>query len=114
MDYQYIFYTIFGAIGLPLIYHLSLKQNSTLCALIPALPLLGITGLILTNINANKNKHILTTNYLKNIIIFITLVLIIYIIIYLVYEIINNIVTSIIIGLIIGTIIICYILSYKI
>lgn len=111
MDYQYIFYGIFGAIVFPLMYYLSLKQNSKLCAIIPAFPLLGITGLILTNVNANNNnKRVLTKYYLKNIIIFISLALSIYIIIYLVYEIINNIVTSIIIGLLIGFIIICYIL----
>lgn len=110
MDYQYILYGIFGAIVFPLMYYLSLKQNSKLCAIIPAFPLLGITGLILTNVNANNNKRVLTKDYLKNIIIFISLALSIYIIIYLVYEIINNIVTSIIIGLLIGFIIICYIL----
>ena len=113
MNYQYIIYGIFGAILFPVLYHLSLKQNTKLCALIPALPVLGITGLILTNINSNKNKHFLTTNYLKNIIIFITLALTIYILIYLFYEITNNIVTSIVISLIIGSILFCYILSKK-
>lgn len=104
MNYQYIFYGIFGGIGLPILYHLSLKQNSKACALIPALPLLGITGLILTNINGKKKKHFLTVNYLKNIITFILLALAIYIIIYVLYEITNNIITSIIISLIIGSI----------
>jgi len=115
MDYQYIFYGIIGAIGLPLMYHLSLKQNSKLCALIPALPLLGITGLILTNMNTNgnKNKHFLTKDYLKNIITFITLALTIYIIIYLLYEVTNNVITSITISLIIGSILFFYILSKK-
>ena len=112
MDYQYIFYGIVGAIGLPLIYHLSLKQNSTLCALIPALPLLGITGLVLTNINGDKNKHFLTKNYLKNIITFISLALSIYIAIYIIYELTNNIIMSITISLIIGSITFCYILSH--
>ena len=45
MNYQYIIYGIFGAILFPLLYDLSLKKNTKLCALIPALPLLGITGL---------------------------------------------------------------------
>jgi len=104
MNYQYIIYGIFGAILFPLIYHLSLKQNTKLCALLPALPVLGITGLILTNINENKKKNILTKNYLENIIIFILLSLIIYIIIYVFYGITNNIVISILISLTVGSI----------
>ena len=55
----YIFYSLIGAIILPLMYHISLQNKYKISSLLPTIPLLGLFGLfIIIKNNGNYNKYI--------------------------------------------------------
>lgn len=102
----YIFYSIFGALLFVLLYHFSLYENTIFCALIPALPILGLFGLFLIYEKKKDIKH-----YLRSLIIFFVLYVILFSIMYGIYDYTNNIVSSVLISLFIWLILTIYVIS---
>ena len=78
----YILNFIIGGILLCLIHYFSQKKESKLCALIPALPVLGLIGLFYIS-KTGKSEVV---NYLRNIIIFFILYVFLFCGIYLSYS----------------------------
>ena len=94
---------IIGAIIFMLIFHFSLKKNSGLCALIAALPLMGLFGLYTININKGDiNK------YLLKIVMFYSLYIFLFYGTYLLYKKTNKLYLSVGILLLLWSILICY------
>tara|TARA_B100000614_G_scaffold176786_1_gene157849 strand:- start:754 stop:1068 length:315 start_codon:yes stop_codon:yes gene_type:complete len=94
--FDYVVHFLIGGFLFLFIYYYSKNNKTKLAALIPAIPILGIYGLIL-NIQ-NKNK---INIYLKSIIKFILLALLFYTSIFFIYKFINRIFISVITSLII-------------
>lgn len=94
--FDYVVHFLIGGFLFLFIHYYSKNNKTKLAALIPAIPILGIYGLIL-NIQ-NKNK---TNIYLKSIIKFILLALLFYTSIFFIYKFINRIFISAITSLII-------------
>ena len=62
--YIYILVALVGAILLTTSYHFSLQNKYKLCALIPALPIIGLFGLFFITLNkGNSNGYII--NHIK-------------------------------------------------
>ena len=100
---EYIVYSIIGAIIFPLIYYFSLNKKYKICSLIPAIPLVGLTGLFFIIQNkGNINGYIL--NHCK----FLLFLLIMYVILITTYHFTKNILFSIFIALMIWLAIVCY------
>ncbi len=78
----YLCYSLVGAILLPLLYYFSINGKTKLCALLPALPILGLVGLFLTNIFNNKSINIYIVNHIISLLITISLYLFMYILYY--------------------------------
>ena len=91
----YFLHSIVGAILFALLYYFSLQKNSIICALIPALPILGFFGLYYVYYNKSNIEE-----YLKNIIVFFILYVLLFSMIYGLYIYNNNIVLSTIISFI--------------
>ena len=53
---MYIFVSLIGAILLTISYHFSLQNKYKLCALIPALPIIGLTGFFFIILNKGNIK----------------------------------------------------------
>lgn len=101
IDINYIIYSIVGAILLPFMYFFSKNKQYKLCALIPAIPVLGLTGLfMLINYNANIYK------YIKNHIKFLTSTILFYILLIFIFYLSNNIYLSITISILLWCIIV--------
>lgn len=61
---SYILYSLVGAILFPLTYHFSLNNKYKICSLIPAIPIIGLTGLFfIINNKGNINGYI--TNHMQ-------------------------------------------------
>ena len=100
---EYIVYSIIGAIIFPLIYYFSLNKKYKICALIPAIPLVGLTGLFFIIQNkGNINGYIL--NHCK----FLSITISMYVILIITYHFIKNILFSIFIALMIWLSIVYY------
>ncbi len=54
--YIYILVALIGAILLTTSYHFSLQNKYKICALIPALPIIGLTGLFFITLNKGNTK----------------------------------------------------------
>ena len=109
MMQEYFIYSLLGALLFMLIYHFSLYENKIICALIPALPILGIFGLFLIS---EKKKDVL--QYLTNIIVFFILYLFLFSLMYLLYLHTSNLPISIGISLTVWMFFtICYIFFDK-
>ena len=99
-------YSISGILGATLfilIYHFSLKKNSGLCALIAALPIMGLFGLY--TIYKNKGS---VNKYLLKIVMFYSLYIFLFYGIYLLYKKTNKLYLSIGALLLLWFIMICY------
>jgi len=102
---MYLLYAIIGAITVSLIYHLSLQKNSKLCALIPAMPILGFCGLYFIVINnGNINDYLLNLNK------YVIISIILFYLILFFNKLIKNIILSTIISTIIWGIIIYFLI----
>ena len=102
----YIFYAIIGALILTSCYHFSINDKHKLCALLPALPIIGLFSLFLIYFNSKSN--LLTKNYIIHHIHFLLYTVLIYIITYITYLYTNNIFVSLIIALSVWSTIIYY------
>ncbi len=100
---QYIIYSIIGAIIFPLMHYFSLNKKYKICALLPAIPLVGLTGLFF--IIKNKGN---INNYVLNHSRFLFTTLIMYIILTIVYYFTKKIYLSIFISFIIWFFLIIY------
>ena len=56
-SFVYAFYAILGAILLTTSYYFSLQNKYKICALIPALPIVGIVGLLFIYVNEGNSKE---------------------------------------------------------
>lgn len=92
----YLIYFIIGGLLITTTYYFSKIKNNKFCALIPALPIVGLFGLLVTKINNNS-----CLEYLLYIIKFIIITLILYLIIYLLLIKTNNFRLSIFLGILI-------------
>lgn len=95
--YYYILYSLIGGTILPLQYYLSLQNNSKICAFLPTIPILGLSGLffiIFNNGFSQGNKYI--TNHLK----FLSVTISMYIIILIINYITENLLLAVSIGII--------------
>jgi len=87
----YAFYAILGAILLTTMYYFSLQNKYKICALIPALPVVGIVGLLFIFKNKGNSKE-----YIINHIKFLLLTVLLYVLILFTFYLTNNIVLSLI------------------
>ena len=87
---MYLFHFVLGGILHSLIHYFSKTKQSKLCALIPALPILGIIGL--AHIASETKKEI--NNYLLSTVLFFIIYVFFFALIYLLYSKTNNIVYS--------------------
>ena len=94
---------IIGAIIFMLIFHFLLQKNSGLCALIAALPLMGLFGLY--TINMNKGN---VYKYLLKIVIFYSLYIFLFYGTYLLYKKTQKLYLSVGILLLLWSILFCY------
>jgi uncharacterized membrane protein (GlpM family) len=107
-DINYVIYSIFGAIVLPLQYYFSKNKQYKLCALIPTIPILGLTGLfILIFYSGNVNK------YIKNHIAFLMSTISLYISLIFIYYLTNNIYVSLVLAILIWFCIVYNVLNFK-
>lgn len=104
----YLCYSLTGAILLPVLYYFSIHGKTKICALLPALPILGLVGLLLTQIF--NNKHI--NNYIFNHMISLLITASLYLFMYILYTYTKNIVLSFIVSFLLWLIIINYHLFY--
>ena len=101
---DYIIHFIIGGILTCALYYAGKYDSIKICSIIPALPILGLYGLITI-----KNKNNTNINkYLINIVKFILISIILYSLIYLFHNLTSNIYLCIIIPLIIWLLLICY------
>ena len=108
-DIKYVIYSIIGAIVLPLQYYFSKNKQYKLCALIPAMPILGLIGLfMLIFYNGNINK------YIKNHIVFLICTISFYISLIFIYYLTNNIVVSLVLAILIWCCTVYNVLNFKI
>ena len=104
----YLIYSIIGAALFPILYYLSTYKDSLLCSMIPAIPFIGILGLLLLyNFKGNIEHYLLSIN------IFALFYIILFLSIYIIYSINNNLVYSIIFGLIIWLILVYSYIYYS-
>lgn len=107
-DINYIIYSVFGALVLPLQYYFSKNKQYKLCALLPTIPILGLTGLfMLIFYNGNINK------YIKNHIAFLMCTISLYISLIFIYYLTNNIVVSLVLAMIIWSCIVYNVFNFK-
>lgn len=107
-DINYVIFSLFGAIVLPLQYYFSKNKQYKLCAIIPTIPILGLTGLfMLIFYNGNINK------YIKNHIAFLTCTISLYISLIFIYYLTNNIIVSLVLAMIIWCCIVYNVLNIK-
>ena len=93
---------ILGAILFIFIYHFSTLKKSSLCALLAALPFMGLFGLMnIYKNNANIRK------YLLKIVLFYSLYILLFFTIHLIYEKTINFYLAIAIGLLLWFIMVC-------
>ena len=105
---NYLFHGILGAIIFMLMYHLVINKYSTITALIPAFPLVGMYGLYLIYINNGNIK-----NYLTKISVFVTTALIFYITMLMIYIKTKNLLYGLTVGIVIWLISCCLNLNYN-
>jgi len=104
----YLIYSIIGAILFPILYYFSTKKESIICALIPAIPFIGILGLLLLyNFKGNIE------NYLLNINVFAVFYIILFLSIYIFYKTTNNLIYSTIISIVIWLILVYSYIYYS-
>ena len=92
---EYLISAIVGAIVFMLIYYFSTKKNSTLCALIVALPIMGMYGLF--NICRNKSD---INKYLMKVVVFYSLYILLFYGIFIIYQRTKNIKLAVVLSLI--------------
>jgi len=87
----YTFYGILGTILLTTLYYFSLQNKYKICALIPALPVVGIIGLLFIFINEGNSK-----DYIIYHIKFLLFTVLLYVLILFTFYLTNNIILSLI------------------
>ncbi len=102
---MYLLYASIGAVVVALIYHLSLQKKSKMCALIPAMPILGYCGLYFIVINDGN-----INDYLFNLIKYVIISIVLFSLILFFNKVLKNIILSTIISTIIWGIIIYFLL----
>jgi hypothetical protein len=89
----YILFALIGAILLTSSYHFSLQNKYKICALIPALPIIGLTGLFFITLNkGNTSEYIL--NHIRFLLITTSLYFFILIFLYFKYDLLLSLIFS--------------------
>ena len=96
LNFEYLKHGLLGAVMFMISYHFSIEKKSTLTALVPAVPILGLYGLFITI--SNKNN---IDNYLQKISIFISISLIFYLAVLFMYKKNKNIIIALSCGFLI-------------
>ena len=97
----YAFYGILGIILLTTLYYFSLQKKYKICALIPAIPIIGLSGLFFV-----VNNNGIYKNYVTNHIKFLLITIFFYILMLIINLLIKNLIISIISALIIWLLIV--------
>ena len=98
---EYLISAIIGAIIFMLIYYFSTKKNSTLCALIVALPIMGMYGLF----NICKNNSDIN-RYLMKVVVFYSLYILLFYGVFIIYQKTKNIKLAVVLSLILWLILV--------
>ena len=104
----YLIYSIIGAILFPILYYFSTKNNPIISSLIPAIPFIGILGILLLYDIKGDVK-----TYLLNINIFAIFYIILFLSIYIFYIQNQNLLYSLIYGIIIWLILVYTYIYYS-